>query len=363
MRGVAEGHGSLVSSLSPLAGRGNCLAQNEPLNLTYRIEFESGEAFAIADDEDSLLRGALRAGLGFPNDCGVGGCGNCRFDLVSGDMETQWLEAPGLSERERRRGRRLACQSKPTSDCIVKVRLADEYRPVVATARLRATLIARREVAPGMGEFVLRTAEPARFLPGQFAIVHPPGVQGVRAYSMSNLPNEDGEWRFVIRRASGGKGSNAMFDRLAVGDALTLDGPYGRAYWRDDNPRDVVCVAGGSGIGPIVSIALAALAEGSARRILVFEGARTRGDLCFRKLVRDEARSLVYTPVLSAEPEGSSWRGGRGFVHAEVERSAFPVDNTEFYFAGPPPMVEAMNDLLVMRWRAPLGQIHTDKFF
>jgi len=39
------------------------------------------------------------------------------------------------------------------------------------------------------------------------------------------------------------------------------------------------------------------------------------------------------------------------------------VESTEFYFAGPTPMVEAMNDLLVTRWRAPLGQIHTDKFF
>ena len=67
--------------------------------------------------------------------------------------------------------------------------------------------------------------------------------------------------------------------------------------------------------------------------------------------------------MLSAEAEESAWAGARGFVHAHVEAHAFPVETTEFYFAGPPPMVEAMNDLLVMRWRAPLGQIHTDKFF
>jgi len=331
--------------------------------MSHRIQVESGEAFAITEEEDSLLRGALRAGLGFPNDCGVGGCGNCRFELVSGAMETLWAEAPGLSERERRRGRRLACQSKPSSDCMVKVRLDDEYRPVVETARFRGTLTARREIAPGMGEFLFRTAEPAHFLPGQFAIVHPPGAEGARAYSMSNLPNNAGEWRFVVRRMPGGLGSNAMFNRLQIGDVLTLDGPYGRAYWRNDNARDVVCVAGGSGIGPIASIAQAALAEGGQRRLHVFEGARAETDLCFRKLVDPQGAALSYTPVLSAEAGGSDWAGARGFVHAEVERNAFPVEATEFYFAGPPPMVEAMNDLLVLRWRIPLGQIHTDKFF
>ena len=331
--------------------------------MTIRIQFESGEAFVFSADEDTLLRGALRAGLGFPNDCGVGACGNCRFELVSGAMETLWAEAPGLSERERKRGRRLACQSRPVGDCVVKVRLADDSRPPVATGRFPAILTAMREIAPGMGEFVFRTEAPARFLPGQFAILHPPGVAGARAYSMSNLPNEQGEWRFVVRRTPGGRGSNAMFDALRPGETSTIDAPYGRAWFRNDNARDVVCVAGGSGVGPIASIVQAALRDGAQRRIHVFEGARTEADLCFRKLVPDEAPALVYAPALSAEPDGGAWAGARGFVHAHVEAHAFPVETTEFYFAGPPPMVEAMNDLLVMRWRAPLDQIHTDKFF
>ncbi len=331
--------------------------------MAHRIQFASGESFAFAPDEDTLLRGALRAGLGFPNDCGVGGCGNCRFELVSGEIETLWAEAPGLSERERKRGRRLACQSKPAGDCVVKVRLDDECRPEIVASRLPARLTAMREIAPGMAEFVFRTEAPARFLPGQFAVMQPPGVAGARAYSMSNLPNDGGEWRFVVRRMAGGKGSNAMFDALKVGDALTIDAPYGRAHWRSGNSHDVVCVAGGSGIGPIASIVLAALRDGGQRRIHVFEGARTQADLCFRKLVSTETERLVYAPALSAEPEKSVWAGARGFIHAHVEAHAFPVEATEFYFAGPPPMVEAMNDLLVMRWRAPLGHIHTDKFF
>ena len=83
-----------------------------------------------------------------------------------------------------------------------------------------------------------------------------------------------------------------------------IDAPYGRAHWRSDNARDVVCVAGGSGVGPIASIVQAALSDGRAREIHVFEGARTEADLCFRKLVPDETPALVYAPALSAEAGG-----------------------------------------------------------
>jgi toluene monooxygenase electron transfer component len=332
--------------------------------MTYRIQIEGGEVFEVSADEDSLLRGALRAGVGMPYECGVGGCGNCRFDLVSGEMETLWPEAPGLSERERKRGRRLACQSRPLGDCTIRVRCADEYRPVVPTRRMKAVLTRRREIAPDMAEFVFTAPGEALFRPGQYAVFHPPEVAGPRAYSMSNLPNPQGEWRFVVRRVPGGAGSNAMFDALAPGGALTLDAPYGAAYLREDSARDVVCIGGGSGIGPVVSIARAALKLGAGNRVHLFEGARTRADLCVPSLLGEaELAGLNYRPVLSAEPHDSVWDGARGFVHATVEQALqLPVENHEFYFAGPPPMIEALQDLLVMRWKAPLGQIHFDKF-
>jgi len=331
--------------------------------MTYRIEIEGGPVFDISDDEDTLMRGALRAGLGYPHDCGVGGCGSCRFDLVEGEMRNLWPEAPGLSERERRRGRRLACQSKPLGNARIKVRLSEDQRPVVTPRRFSAQLEARREVAPGMAEFTFRAPDPATFRAGQYAIFHPLGVEGARAYSMSNLPNDAGEWRFVIRRTPAGRGSHAMFDALKVGATMTLDGPYGHAWLREGG-NEVICIGGGSGVGPVVSIARAALASG--RCLVAFEGARTAGDLCLATVMGEDAGSplLSHAPVLSAEPAESAWRGARGFVHNEVEnRLGGPAEHREYYFAGPPPMVEALQDLLVMRWREPLSRIHFDRFF
>ena len=106
--------------------------------MEHRITIEGGAQFSVRAEEDTLLRGALRADVGMPHECSVGGCGACRFELVEGEMATLWAQAPGLTERDRKRGKRLACQSRPLGDCTIRVRCDDSYLPAVAPARSRA---------------------------------------------------------------------------------------------------------------------------------------------------------------------------------------------------------------------------------
>ncbi len=334
--------------------------------MTQRILIEGGDAFAFAADEDTILRAALRAGLGFPHECSVGGCGACRFDLVEGEVETLWEDAPGLSERERRRGKRLACQTRALGDCTVRVRLSEEYRPAVPTARRKAVLTSRHWVTPEMAELVLTTDGDARFLPGQYALLHAPGIIGARAYSMSNLANSEGDWRFIIRRVPGGQGSNILTEGVAVGAEIMVDGPYGHAYLREDVDREIVCIAGGSGVGPMLSIAKGALGQGLGPVVHFFEGARTHPDLCGGKalasLIPQATSRLRYTPVLSAATH-EFWSGARGFVHELITPSLpLPLDRYEYYFAGPPPMIEAVQTLLAVQNQVPHSQIHFDRF-
>lgn len=333
--------------------------------MEHTILIEGGEAFAVSAEEDSLLRGALRAGIGLPHECSVGGCGACRFELVAGDMETLWPDAPGLTERDRKRGKRLACQCRPLGDCTIRVRCGDEYRPARPTRRGLARLEGKRQLTPDMAEFSFRTDWPADFLAGQYALLYPPDTPGARAYSMANGANADGLWRFVIRRVPGGRGSNALF-RAGVGDEVVLDGPYGHAYLRDDSEREIVCIAGGSGLAPMLSVACTALARDPARRVHFFDGVRTHRDLCGEGLLAEglpHGGSLAYTPVLSAPEPSAPWSGAVGFVHQAVERSLpQPLDCYEFYFAGPPPMIEAVQTLLLHGHQVPFQQIHFDRF-
>lgn len=330
----------------------------------HRIEIDGGPSFEVGPEEDALLRGALRAGLPFPYECSVGGCGTCRFELLDGAMASLWDEAPGLSERERRRGKRLACQSRPQGDCRIRVRLgAGEASPAAAPRRMEAVLASRRAITADMVELGFAMPQPPAFLPGQYALLFPAGVPGARAYSMSNLDGQDGLWRFIVRKTPAGRGSGALCDHLPVGARLEIDGPFGHA-WLRPTPRDVVCVAGGSGLGPMLSVARGVLAGGGARRLHFFLGLRTQAELGAAAEVDALGRDRVAATVVLSDPQASpAWPGARGFVHAEVERTlAAPLDRFDFYFAGPPPMIDAMQELLMIRHRVPFDQIHFDRF-
>ena len=65
-----------------------------------------------------------------------------------------------------------------------------------------------------------------------------------------------------IRRVRQGKGTGILFDSLSPGDEIGLDGPYGVAFLRANSPRDIVCVAGGSGLAPMLSITRGAVEAG-----------------------------------------------------------------------------------------------------
>ncbi|WP_420212880.1 2Fe-2S iron-sulfur cluster-binding protein [Burkholderia aenigmatica] len=329
-----------------------------------------GSAHRFACDRDDTLLGAgLRAGLGMPYECTAGACGSCKFELLDGSIDVLWDDAPGLSARDRAKGRHLACQCRPTSDCRIKIRLDDACRPAQPPRKQVATLIATDDVTHDIREFRFRTDAPAVFRPGQFAVLHLPGIAGTRAYSMANLPSDDGDWHFQVRRVERGAGSTTLFERVKPGDRVMLDGPYGMAFLRPEPARDVVCIAGGSGLAPMLSIARGMAQAGllGTRRLHFFYGARTPRDVCGDAQLRtlpDYGEQLVFYPAVSSPGGAGDWSGRTGFVHEYVEDvlGANLADH-EFYMAGPPPMIQAMLDVLHARHGVPASQVHFDRFF
>lgn len=316
---------------------------------------------------DNLLRAGLRAGIGLPYECNAGGCGSCKFDLVSGEVEDLWPEAPGLSAKDRTRGRRLACQCRALSDCEIKIRPAESFVTSVRPRLFEAEYLGQRVVTPDISEFRFRGDGPAAFLPGQYALLDVPGAGQLRAYSMSNLPNEAGDWHFMVRKLPNGRVSPLLFDRLSPGDRVTIDGPLGLAHWRDDPARDVVCIAGGSGFAPVVSIANAAAQQPSGERaIWLFYGGRGPADLpAFGEWLHDSAKVQVRAAVSAPElADAAGWAGERGFVHELVQRSlSGNLAAHRYYLAGPPPMIETVVRMLMVDHKVPADQIHYDRFF
>lgn len=336
----------------------------------YRVRLAGGDAVFGCAGDDALLRAAQRAGLGFPYECNVGSCSNCRFELVEGDVQVQWEQAPGLSDKDRQRKRYLGCQTRPLGDCTIKLRLDARYQPVHRPRRLAAVLEARRSLTHDMSEFRFVLDTPHGFEPGQYALAYLPGITGARAYSMSNTAGDGRVWDFIVRRQPGGQGSATLFDHVPVGQRIEIDGPYGMAWLRREAPRDILCLAGGSGLAPMLSIARGALAEPrlAGRHVHFLYGGRTPEDICGESLLRElpnAGERLSYHPAISPLPGGTAagWSGAVGYLHeVALERFGPQLPQLEIYFAGPPAMAMAVQRMLLDA-RVPAEQVHFDQFY
>jgi toluene monooxygenase electron transfer component len=336
----------------------------------HRIAIANSElSFACAAD-DTLMRAAQRTGLAFPYECNVGFCANCKFELVDGAVEMQWPEAPGLTEKDRQRKRYLGCQSRPLGDCTIKLRIDERYAPKHRPRRGRAVLDSRREITHDITEFRFVLDRPHSFEPGQYALAYIHGVGGARAYSMSNIVGDGRVWEFQIRCVPGGQGSQALFDRVHPGEAIELDGPYGMAWLRRDAPRDILCMAGGSGLAPMISIARGAMVEPKlAHRHLHFlYGGRTPADICGEDMLQQLpgwGERLSYHGSISDSSDGAApgWMGSVGYLHeVALQRFGSKLPQMEIYFAGPPVMATAVQRMLIQA-KVPFDQVHFDQFY
>lgn len=201
---------------------------------------------------------------------------------------------------------------------------------------------------------------PLAFSAGQYAKLVFPNI-AEKYYSIASLPGDTG-LEFHIRRAGEGSSSHFVLDELSVGDAVEVTAPMGKSYFRTDHEGPVLCVAGGSGMAPIRCIVETALRDDPERELHLYFGARDEPDIYleerFRELVGKHG-NFSFTPVLSA-PTGKTGRR-TGFVHEAVAADIPAFAGWKAYLCGPPPMVNAMVDLLRKRGLAE-GDIHADAF-
>ncbi len=324
------------------------------------VSFECGEG-------DTVLRAALRAGLGFPYECNVGSCGNCLFEIAQGAVEHERKDAPGWNERHKARNRWLGCQAHPQGDLAIKVNLRDHYAPKFKPARTTARLESIADITHDIREFRLKPATPTRFLPGQYALLYVPGVEGARAYSMANITDDGSAWDFQIKKVPGGSATEKLFSTAKPGDEIAVDGPFGMAFLREDAPRDILCLAGGSGLSPMVSIArgFAACDALADRQLHFVYGGRQVRDIAGEQFLMTLAgwgNRIHYYPVISM-PEGESWSGRTGFI-TDAAGALFgdTLKDMEIYFAGPPAMATAVVKMM-HEAKVPQGQVHYDQFY
>nr|WP_281721622.1 2Fe-2S iron-sulfur cluster binding domain-containing protein [Nitrosomonas nitrosa] len=339
------------------------------MSKVHRIHL-SGKGVSIACGEgEPILLAALKAGYPLSYECGSGTCGTCYAELNEGTVNDRWPEAPGLTPKRRANGRVLLCQSEPRTDCLITERLLphdDQRLPVPKTVSAR--VFAVDPVCRNTARVVIVPDQPIFFLPGQYALIDLPGVHGLRAYSMANLPGDNGnQLEFYVKRAGNGAASARLIEPGIVGSAIILHAPLGRAYLRAELSEDVLLIAGGSGLAPVLSVmrGVAKTEHFSRRRVDLFFGVRTRADLfaveAIEGIRRKAPSALNVTYALSEQPDTQGSEFETGHLHEVIARRSHDYSAYRVYMAGPPPMIDSVLRLLNSR-KVPFSRIHFDRF-
>jgi len=224
-----------------------------------------------------------------------------------------------------------------------------------------ATVTGTEQRGPDLAVLTVEPGEPMPYWPGQYVSVQTPYQPRCwRRYSIANAPRPDGLLRLHVRAVPGGLVSPLLVHQVRPGDPLLLGAPAGVMAVDTRSPRDVLCLAGGTGLAPIKAIVEAIIAApppGRRREIVLYYGARRRSDLY--DLAELHEMELAY-PWLHVIPATSDERA-RDAVSGTVPELAAKakVADREIYISGPDAMI-ARAARVVMERGAQARQIRYD---
>jgi len=326
------------------------------------LNFEDGiTKFIDADESESIADAAYRQGINVPLDCTNGVCGTCKALRQSGEFDPGFYIEDALSDPEAAAGYVLCCQARAKSDMVIDI-LASSGACKVKPQETMAEIL---EVEALSAHRIRLSAKPLEgalpmFLPGQYVNVTAPNATVTRPYSFNSAPGADVA-TFLIRNVPGGKMSAYLAARAKTGDRLALNGPFGSFYLRAPR-RPILFLAGGTGVGPILSMLECLAARGANDQpVRLVYGVRDDADLV--EIDRIEAlRARI--PNFTYDTTCSGRRSRHpltGHVTDHVSAGVLNNGNVDVYLCGPPEMVESGRQHVVKLGLSP-ANIHFEKF-
>jgi ferredoxin-NADP reductase len=218
---------------------------------------------------------------------------------------------------------------------------------------VKAALKERTEVAKGtlLVTFDL-LGEEVDFRSGQYffvTLLDPPydDERGPRRHiTVVTSPNQKGVLGLCTRlRDSAFKKS---LQELPIGAAVEVEPPKGKFVLPEDSSRPLVLVAGGIGITVFWSMLQYIQEESLPYRITLIYSNRNQAETAFLDdLQRVEQQNADFRLILTMTQD-PSWQGETRKIDAQFFRDHLDADLNTYTFmvAGPPPMVQAMQEAL-----------------
>lgn len=306
----------------------------------YRVRLlPSGHSYMLTAG-DTLLEGALRAGLAPNYGCSNGACGLCKARVVTGATAKARPHDYVLSVAEKTLGYVLMCSTAPASDLVIEAgeaRVPHEIpaQRIVARVRALAPLGARVRLL----HLQTPRTQRLRFLAGQSVTLTVDAAHA--SLPIASCPCDDRNLQFHV------PGDDTAFAQavaqLRLGDAVTVEGPTGE-FILAESERPVVFIAGETGFAPIKSLAEHLMAVDETRPAhlywLAAPGGHYMGNLC--RSWTDALDAFRYTPITVG---ADAYAAALTRIAADTAQPGA----VEIYVAGPQALLQAVR----ARWPEP----------
>lgn len=236
---------------------------------------------------------------------------------------------------------------------------------------MKLTLVEKRQEAKGTYSFFWKPDKSINYEPGQYfyftlpKLVQEDSKGSTRHFTLSSSPTEGELIRFTtrIREGSGFKQTLATLEK---GTEIQGEGPEGTFILDENEKGDHVLLAGGIGITPFrCFIKYAIDKKTNAYLHLIYSNSHTEEIVFYdelKKLANENDNIKVDFTVSKPEESKEKWSGLTGRIDEQlIKKLVTDIENKKYWLCGPPPMVDAMEDLL-SDLQVSHRNINTEKF-
>lgn len=324
--------------------------------MRYKVTVEPLGVVMEVEQGQTILDAALRSGLALPHACSQGVCAACKIEIIEGEVDIGDVSEFALLESERIDNKCLACCATPLTDLVIEVAIdpdpdSKKY-PVLDYQSVVTNIV---DVSPNIKSVFLALGDDGiSFQAGQYVHLHVPGLDSsgqTRAFSIASPPSSRNVIELNVALVERGEGTSYLHNKLKVGDALNFSGPYGRFFLRFSQPEPIIFLAAGSGLSGVKSMVMELMEKNDPRDITLIYGARTQGEVYYRDLFEQYARTHSNFTFLSSIGSANSLQypdqewGCIGLLALEHFGGTF--EGHKAYVCGTPDMVDDCVSVLI----------------
>jgi ferredoxin-NADP reductase len=185
---------------------------------------------------------------------------------------------------------------------------------------------------------------------------------GPKPFSVASSPLDRKKLELCVRKS--GDTTTNLF-QLQKGDKVTIIGPMGNLMLEEPIARQLVLLAGGTGIAPLMSMIRYTLAKKFRTHVSLIFSAKTQHDILYHDELEHLAEkhdNFSFVITLTQELEGTDWSGPRGRISEELLKDVIhDRHHADCYVCGPAGFVESAEEIL-QDLAVPQEHVHREKW-